>query len=68
VRYTAGYAVVPPAIEEACAEWVAELWKQASRDPALVHLSVTGVSSQFAHEPMPARVKGLLAPYRPLIA
>lgn len=65
VRYTAGYAEVPAAIEEACAEWVAELFALTKRDPAVVTLAFTGAtSSTFLARPMPARVQALLAAWR----
>jgi hypothetical protein len=67
IRYTAGYPEIPAAIEEACAEWVAELFALTRRDPALAMQSAVGAaSSSFVHESMPTRVKGLLAPWRAL--
>jgi hypothetical protein len=69
VQYTAGYTTIPEAVQEACAEWVSQLWYQTQRDPALHHLSASGA---FAHaweqlprpDRLPPRVSLLLAPYR----
>lgn len=68
VQYTAGYAEVPQAVVEACAEWVAILFQQTRRDPALATQALTGAISQTwtqssASRP-PGRVASLLAPYR----
>jgi hypothetical protein len=68
VQYTAGYPEIPQAVQEACSEWVAELFALTQRDPALSRLSVPGALSQawapaLAGEP-PERAKALLAPYR----
>ena len=65
VRYVAGYTEVPPAIEEACAEWVADLFGVTKRDPATTALIVSGVTAtHFQIHPMPPRVAALLAPWR----
>ena len=65
VRYTAGYAEIPPAIEEACAEWVAELLLLTKRDPAATVQNLTGMTAgRYLSRPMPDRVKALLAPWR----
>jgi hypothetical protein len=76
VQYTAGYATTPEAVQEACAEWVAELWFLAQRDPALRTLStapsggtaqsqVWGGGAAPGLDP-PPNVQRLLAPYRRL--
>jgi hypothetical protein len=71
VQYTAGYATVPEAVQEACAEWVAELWFRTQRDPSLVRQDVQGTVSQSwardsgSGDPMPPdNVRRLLAAYR----
>jgi hypothetical protein len=65
VQYVAGYAEVPAAVQEACAEWVAELFWLTRRDGATASLAAVGSLAQaWVHERMPARVRGLLAPYR----
>ena len=46
VQYTAGYAAVPDDIQEACAEWVATLFWQVSRDPGLSFETATGAFSR----------------------
>ncbi len=67
VQYTAGYPTVPEAVQEACATWVAELFAQTQRDPALLLQATTGVTLRWpepaAAQP-PARVRALLGPYR----
>jgi hypothetical protein len=74
IQYTAGYPVVPEAVQEACAEWVAELWQLAQRDPALRTQTTAppGGTAQArtwndatrSPEGPPPNVKSLLAPYR----
>jgi hypothetical protein len=71
VQYTAGYNVIPEAIQEACAIWVAEAYYQTQRDPSVVHQAVPGQISQSWGEPAatlsgdpPLTVKRLLLPYR----
>jgi hypothetical protein len=67
VQYTAGYSTVPEAVQEACAEWVAAMYFQASRDPMLSNqLTSSGVASAWkgiAGAP-PDTIATLLAPYR----
>src|SRR5262249_15410659 len=67
VRYTAGYATVPGAVQEACALWTAELAYATSRDPALASQSAPSLSAQTWQKPdagPPPRVQALLAPFR----
>jgi hypothetical protein len=71
VQYTAGYAVIPEAVQEACALWVAQAYAYTSRDPELVQQQVPGQIAQTwgaqpatASDKPPPRVSRLLAPYR----
>lgn len=64
VIYEAGYAVVPDDVQEACAEWVAQLFWQTKRDPGLLKQTIPGTVMQEPLQVMPATVKLLLAPYR----
>lgn len=65
VQYTAGYAEVPQAVQEACAAWVAELFHRTRRDPGLATLALVGSLSQtWTRRRIPVAVAGLLAPYR----
>lgn len=67
VRYTAGHATVPAAVQEACAVWVAELMYLTSRDPGLASLSTAGLSTQTwqrAEADPPPRARALLEPFR----
>jgi hypothetical protein len=69
VQYTAGYTTIPEAIQEAAAEWIAHLWYQTQRDPALRRLAASGAFAQSYENPPqlgtpPPRVAILLAPYR----
>src|SRR5579884_3011889 len=72
VQYTAGYTTVPEAVQEACAEWVAELYWQAQRDPLLASTKVSGGTATVFRPPggwtgKPSdNVARLLAPYRRL--
>jgi hypothetical protein len=68
VQYTAGYAAVPEGVQEACAQWVSEVYNQTYRDPKTRKQSVHGALSQtFVSEamagPLPPNVAALLAPY-----
>jgi hypothetical protein len=69
VQYTAGYAAIPEAVQEACARWVAILYNITTRDPLLANQTIAGVSTQAwdkgvpDHE-VPAQIRPLLAPYR----
>jgi hypothetical protein len=70
VQYTAGYAAIPEAVQEATALWVAQAYWYTQRDPELASQNVPGQISQTwgagkedANNP-PDRVKRLLASYR----
>jgi hypothetical protein len=71
VQYTAGYTTIPEAVQQACAEWVADLYWHSQRDPSLVQsMGISGaaagyktvISSQLGRPP--DRVRALLEPYR----
>jgi len=70
VQYTAGYAEVPPAVQEACAQWVALLFKRTAHDPTLTNESSAasdGTATAYTYaapQEVPAAVRGLLAPWR----
>jgi hypothetical protein len=71
IQYTAGYTVIPEAVQEAAAEWVAELYYQTLRDPLLTSQEVAGAARQMWRPPArtalldpPGNVARLLAPYR----
>jgi hypothetical protein len=69
VQYTAGYGIVPESIQEACAEFVSELWFRTQRDPSLTSQSVQGSIHQVwaGGSNLPQilpNVARLLAPYR----
>jgi hypothetical protein len=71
VQYTAGYAVIPEAVQEATALWVAQAYYYTQRDPELTTQNVPGQITQtwggttaaVAQLP-PPRVQRLLASYR----
>ena len=64
VIYSAGYSAVPDDVQEACAEWVAQLFWLTKRDPGLASESIPGTVSRVALRDMPANAKILLGPYR----
>jgi hypothetical protein len=64
VLYSAGFSAVPDAVQEACAEWVAQLFWQTKRDPGLGNETVPGAFSRTILRDMPTSVKFLLGPYR----
>ena len=64
VVYQAGYDAVPDDVQEACAQWVAQLFWQTKRDPGLAHESISGGVARAALGTLPATVKTMLAAYR----
>jgi hypothetical protein len=64
VMYSAGFAAIPDEIQEACAQWVAQLFWQTKRDPGLASESVSDSFTRVALRDMPASVRLLLDPYR----
>jgi hypothetical protein len=70
VQYTAGYATIPEAVQEAVAEWVAMMYFQTLRDPSLGSQVSGGVGQGWATGERgtillpPDSVAILLAPYR----
>jgi hypothetical protein len=70
VQYTAGYATVPEAVQEACAEWVAALYFSTLRDPALARQEMSRALLQQWQPDLrvgllpPPKIAALLAPYR----
>jgi hypothetical protein len=70
IQYTAGYTTIPEAVQEAAAEWVAEMYFMTLRDPVLLHqVPGSGTTSGWGRlvgtngQP-PDNVRSLLAPYR----
>ncbi len=69
VQYTAGYTVVPEAIQEACARWVSYAWNLCQRDPALAsQVPTSGAVSGWLPlanlQTPPGDVAVLLQPYK----
>jgi hypothetical protein len=64
VQYTAGFDAVPEDVQEACAEWSAQLFWQMKRDPGLYHDIVHGVYTHVPFQGRPQMVEQLLAPYK----
>jgi hypothetical protein len=75
IQYTAGYATIPEDVQEACAEWTAELYWMSQRDPAATSVALqssvstaygkafTGSTKVLSAHPSDY-VRRLLAPYR----
>jgi hypothetical protein len=71
VQYTAGFSVIPEAVQEATALWVAQAYYYTQRDPEVATQSVPGQIAQtwgggpaaVSAQP-PPRVQRLLASYR----
>ena len=63
VIYTAGFATIPEDVQEACAQWVAQLFKQTKRDPGLAS-KFTATESYSVLQKMPDTTRQLLLPYR----
>ena len=71
VSYVAGYSTVPEDIQEACAQWVANLYHQARRDPGLSQDQVPGAYSRTSYlslHGVPKIIQALLAPHVNLTA
>lgn len=64
IVYSAGYSSVPDAVQEACAQWVAQLFWQTKRDVGLASETVPGTVSRIMLRDMPGCVRLLLGPYR----
>jgi hypothetical protein len=64
VIYQAGYSDVPDDVQEACAEWVAQLFWQTKRDPGLASETIPGTDTRVILQSMPTSTKLLLGPYR----
>jgi hypothetical protein len=68
IQYTAGFATIPEGVQEACAQWVSEVYYQTYRDPKARKQATQGtVTQEFsvgkATGQMPPNVAVLLAPY-----
>lgn len=64
IIYRAGYSAVPEDVQEACAQWVAQLFWLTKRDPGLGTEAIPSTVSRVALRDMPISVRILLAPYR----
>jgi hypothetical protein len=64
ILYSAGYSSIPDAVQEACAQWVAQLFWQTKRDVGLASESIPGSLSRIILRDMPGAVRLLLGPYR----
>jgi len=64
IVYTAGYAVVPDDVQEACAQLVAQLFWQTKRDPGLAQEAVVSILSRSPVKGWAPAIRDLLAPYR----
>jgi hypothetical protein len=68
IQYTAGYSVVPEAVQEACARWVAIAYFNTLRDPRLQAQTIPGQIAQTwgveSTGGVPATVDQLLKPFR----
>jgi hypothetical protein len=64
VVYRAGYSAVPDDVQEACAEWVAQLFWLTKRDPGLVNEAIPATFARTAARDIPTSLKLLLSPYR----
>ena len=64
VVYAAGFDPIPDDIQEACAELVAQLFRQTKRDPGLTHEAIGNSLAFRVHEGMAPLIRQLLDPYR----
>jgi len=64
VQYTAGFATVPEDVQEACAQWVAELYWQTQRDPGLKSEVIPSSVTRTPVSSMTPGIIELLMPYR----
>lgn len=63
VVYDAGFATVPPDLDQACIEMVGDLLKYKDRI-GQNSMSIEGQSISFNVQPIPQRVQGVLATYK----
>ena len=64
IVYRAGYSAVPDDVQEACAQWVAQLFWLTKRDPGLASESIPSAISRVVLRDMPVTVRLLLGAYR----
>lgn len=64
IVYRAGFSAVPDDVQEACAEWVAQLFWLTKRDPGLASEAIPSTLARMALREMPISIKLLLGPYR----
>ncbi len=64
VIHRAGFNTVPDDVQEACAQWVAQLFWLTKRDPGIASESIPGALSRVVLRELPTSVKLLLDPYR----
>jgi Phage gp6-like head-tail connector protein len=62
VQYTAGYTTIPESVQEACAEWVSELYWLTQRDPNVERSTLVGQVWNISGPNQ--KVIALLAPFR----
>lgn len=67
VAYTAGYAVTPPELEQACIELVALRYKERDRI-GQVSKNLSGETISFTQKDVPADVETVLAQYKRIFA
>lgn len=66
IEYTAGYAEVPPDVEQACIAYVSFLYKDRDRI-GISSKGLAGEQTTFSQKDMPAFVKQALSSYRRVI-
>lgn len=67
VTYTAGYAAIPEAVEEACIDWVSLRYRERSRIGKNSDSLAQGGSTTYSKEPLSPKTLSLLAFYRRVI-
>ncbi len=66
IRYTAGFAVIPPELEQACVELVALRYRERDRT-GYSSRSLQGESAAFALKDVPPSVETVLSKYRKVV-
>ena len=64
VVYAAGFDPIPDDVQEACAELVAQFFRQTKRDPGLTHEAIGNSLAFRVHEGMAPLIRQLLDPHR----
>jgi uncharacterized phiE125 gp8 family phage protein len=67
ITYTSGFAIIPADVQQACAQWAAELYTSQKHESTLVSERIGDYQAQYAQlsaVELPAYIRALLSTYR----